>query len=192
MNAFFAMQNRMKHIKRWGLMRNTLPEDVQQHTAQCAMLAHALAVIGNRRLGRHYDANAVAVLALYHEAAEVLTGDLATPVKYFDPEIRQAYRRIEDTASQKLLDSLPQDLQTDYQPLLFPAEDEAAVLVKAADRLCAYLKCAEELKMGNHEFASAHRANYDALTAMNCPEADIFLREFAPAFSLSLDELTLG
>jgi len=191
MSAFFAILSRQKHIKRWGLMRNSSAEDVAQHTAQCAMLAHALAVIGNRRLGRAYDPAQAALRALYHESAEVLTGDLATPVKYFDQNLRDAYKRIETLAEQRLLQTLPQDMQEEYSALLTPPIDDIAKIVKAADRLCAYLKCVEELQAGNQEFESAARATLAKLSEMDCPEASIFLEEFAPAFGLTIDEISL-
>ena len=188
MSAFFALLNRMKHIHRWGLMRNTQSEDVLQHSAQCAMVAHTLALLGNARLGRRYDPAAVALQALYHEAPEVLTGDLATPIKYFDPDIRKAYRRIETLAAQHLLRQLPGDLQPDFAPLLMPEKDQTAALVKAADRICALLKCLQETGMGNNEFAAALETTKKALAEAPCPEADLFLEIFAPSFSHTLDQ----
>nr|MDD6335847.1 5'-deoxynucleotidase [bacterium] len=192
MSAFFAMMGRMKHIKRWGLMRNTQSENIQEHTAQCAAIAHALALLGNRRLGKAWDAQHIAVLALYHEAAEVITGDLATPIKYFDPEIKSAYKRIEGLAANHLLHLLPEDLQEDFAPLILPEPGSGeARLVKAADKLCAYLKCLEELKAGNSEFERAAASTRDAILALDCPEAELFLDIFGPSFSLTLDEITL-
>ena len=187
---FFALMNRMRHIRRWGLMRNIQNEDVLQHSAQCAMLAHALAVLGNRRLGRSYNPEQIALLALYHEAPEVLTGDLATPIKYFDPNIKNAYKHIEDLASQRLLNALPKDLRPDYAPLLSPAPQEVALLIKAADRLCAYIKCLEEKSSGNRDFKRASEATLRLLEEMNCPEVTIFMEDFLDAFTLTVDDLT--
>lgn len=191
MNHFFAYLARMKHIFRWGLMRNTRQENIQEHSLQVAMIAHALAVISNKRCAQNLNADRVATLAIYHEAAEVITGDLPTPVKYFSPDIRKAYASIEKEASQRLLDMLPQDLRVNYQPLLFEQQEEQQLwqLVKAADKICAYLKCIEEEKCGNQEFVHAKASIWDKLTQMQIPAVDIFMKEFLPSFSLTLDEL---
>ena len=191
MSSFFAMLGRLRHIKRWGLMRNTQPEDVLQHSAQCAMVAHALACLGNTRLGASYDANQIAVQALLHETSEVLTGDLATPIKYFDPRIRDAYHAIERQARDHMLASLPGDLAAVYTPLVSP-EDGAARLIKAADRICALIKCQEELRAGNDEFSVALRQTQAALDAMGCAEAELFMEEYFPAFCVTLDEQMSG
>lgn len=190
MSAFFALLNRMRYIRRWGLMRNTQGEDVLQHSAQCAMVAHALAVLGNERLERAYDPAAVALQALYHEGPEVLTGDLATPIKYFDPDMHRAYRRIEDQAAGHLLAQLPEDIRPHFHTLFIPQMGETQVLVKAADRICALLKCMEETAVGNGEFAVALSATRRSLSQMNCPEADLFMEIFAPSFCQTLDEQT--
>lgn len=191
MHHFFAYMARMKHIMRWGLMRNTTQENIQEHSLQVAMVAHALALIGNARCGKAYNADRVMSLAVYHEAAEVITGDLPTPIKYFSPEIRTAYGRIEREASDRLLGMLPKDLHQHYIALLLPQEAEEALwqLVKAADRICAYLKCVEEEKGGNAEFSRAKQSIWKKLQQMQLPEAEIFLQEFLPSFTLTLDEL---
>lgn len=189
MSHFYAYLSRMKLIRRWGLMRNTREENIQEHSHQCAVLAHALAVLGNKRLGKDYDPAHVALLALYHESAETITGDLATPIKYFNPEIRDAYKKIEHVAELRLLSMLPSDFQAEYLPLLQPKSDASWALVKAADTLCAYLKCVEERKAGNHEYEKAESAILAKMSEMSCPELHIFLQEFAPSFELTLDEL---
>ncbi len=189
MSHFFAYLGRMKHILRWGLMRNTQPENIQEHSLQVAMIGHALATIRNRHFGGNVDANEVAVLAVFHEASEVITGDLATPIKYFSPDIRGSYKRLEDIAQNKILGMLPEELQEAYRPLLIQQPGEAHDLMKAADKLCAYLKCLEELKAGNREFERAMQTIRRDLDTLGMPEVDYFLREFAPSFELTLDEL---
>ena len=149
---FYAYMARMKHIKRWGLRRSTREENDQEHSLMVAMIAHALAVIANTRYGGAIDVGSVVTLAIYHEAAEVITGDLASPIKYFNPGIKDAFKTIEQLASEQLLNYLPEDLQQTYQPLLFPDETSKEwKLVKAADKISAYLKCLEELGCGNDE-----------------------------------------
>lgn len=192
-NSFFAMMSRMKYIDRWALMRNSQEENVSEHSLEVAMLAHALCVIGNKRLGKTLNADRAAVIALYHDATEIITGDMPTPVKYFDREIRAAYRRIEDDATDKLLSQLPEDLRAEYKSYLLPDEEEEASLlelVKAADKLSALIKCLEEEKGGNREFAKAEKTTREKLTEMHLPEVDIFLLEFLPAYSCTLDELS--
>ncbi|MDR3052074.1 MAG: 5'-deoxynucleotidase [Oscillospiraceae bacterium] len=187
---FFAYMARMKHIRRWGLMRNTQQENDAEHAAQVAMIAHALAVLRNTRFGGQVNAGWVTQLALYHDAAEVLTGDLATPVKYFNPEIKAAYRGIEAAAAQRLLAMLPGDMRAAYAPLLQPDTAETAWrLVKAADRIAAYLKCVEELSAGNREFAQAAESTLASIRALGLSEVDAFMAQFAPSFALSLDQL---
>lgn len=186
---FFAILSRMKYITRWGLMRNTREENLSEHSLDTAVLAHALALIGNRRLGKSYDPGLAALFALYHDATEILTGDLPTPVKYYNPDIRDAYKQIERSAGDQLLSYLPEDLRPDYAALLFPPE-KYLPLVKAADKLSAYIKCTEEEKMGNHEFDAAAVATRAAIERLSLPEADIFLREFMEGFGLTLDEQT--
>ena len=187
---FYAYMARMRLIKRWSLRRSIIEENDQEHSLQVAMIAHALAVIGKRRLFRVYDEEALLKLAIYHEAAEVITGDLASPIKYFNPGISKAFKEIERLASEKLIGYLPEDLRPEFEPLLFPDESSGEwKLVKAADKICAYLKCVEELSLGNREFATAESDIRGALTAMNIPEVDEFMREFAPSFSKALDQL---
>jgi len=191
MSHLFAYLSRMKFIKRWGLMHNTYPENIQEHSLRVAMIAHALAVIRNRFFDGRLDPGRVAVLALYHDAGEVLTGDLPAPVKYFNPQIRTAYRSIEAAAHDKLLALVPDPLKADYRPLFLPEESERAhwEIVKAADKICAYVKCLEEVAAGNGEFTKAEKALRATVDALELPEIRYFLETFAPSFRLTLDEL---
>jgi 5'-deoxynucleotidase len=191
MSHFFAYLSRMKFIRRWGLMHNTYPENIQEHSLRVAMVAHALAVIRNRLFQGNVSAERTAVLALYHDASEVLTGDLPAPVKYFNPEIKNAYKEIEVAAARKLLNMIPEDLKADYQRLFFgeEADKEQRDLVKAADKLCAYLKCLEEIAAGNQEFAKAEKALRAGVEELDLPEVRYFLDTFVPSFRLTLDEL---
>lgn len=190
MHHFFAYMARMRNITRWGLMRNTFPENDQEHALQCAMIAHALATIANVRYGGTHDADRIAALAIYHDAGEVITGDLATPIKHFNPEVREAFDALERMARGRLLGMLPEDLQASYAPYLDADETgDAWRIVKAADRICAYVKCVEEVKAGNGEFAKAQESILRDIEAMDRPEVRDFMREFAPSFGLSLDEL---
>ena len=191
MYSFFAMLSRMKYIDRWALMRNSRRENISEHSHEVAALAHALAVIGNKRLGKHLQAERAALLGLYHDSTEILTGDLPTPVKYRDDQIRGAYKHIENLAAQSLLARLPEDLRDEYESLFVPQEDEAYLwkLVKAADKLSALIKCIEEEKTGNREFVQAQQATRETLEAMQLPELEIFMQEFLPAYSLTLDEM---
>ena len=191
MKHFFAYLSRMRLIRRWGLMRNTYEENIQEHSLHVVIVAHGLAVIRNTHFGGTINADRVAVLAAYHEAGEVFTGDLPTPIKYFNPEIKQAYVAIENFAKERLRGMLPVELQSTYQSLLFPTLDEQELwrIVKAADKICAYLKCVEELKTGNQEFAKAERAIRKELDQLNLPEVSFFMDTFAPSFGLALDEL---
>ena len=187
---FYAYMARMKLIKRWGLRHNTREENDQEHSLQVAMIAHALAVYKNRRYGGNVDVEKVLLYALYPEAAEVITGDLASPIKYFNPGIRDAYKAIERMASEKLLDYLPEDFQEDFRALLFPDEESCEWrIVKAADRISAYVKCLEEYGFGNREFLTAQENIRASVSQMNMPEAEDFMREFAPSFMLPLDAL---
>lgn len=190
-NHFFAMLYRMKYINRWGLMKNTRPENISEHSLDTAVLAHALALIGNRYFGRDYPSEHVALLALFHDCPEIITGDLPTPVKYHSPEIRDAYKDVESVAAQQLLSLLPEELREDYRALLLPdaSQEEWLRLVKAADKLSALTKCMEEKKSGNTEFADAQASLRQAITELNVPEADFFMREFLPSYLLTLDEL---
>lgn len=189
-NSFFALIFRQKYIRRWGLMRNVEDETLAEHSAHVAMLAHALALIGNKRLGKNYDLGMITVAALYHDGTEVYTGDMPTPIKYNTPELRQSYARIEEQAALTLLSHLPEDLREDYAPLLKEdLPEDLHRIVKAADKLAAYIKCVEEVKFGNAEFADAKKTTFNALKARNIPELEIFLEEFLPAFELTLDEM---
>ena len=186
---FFAYISRMRFIQRWALMRNTAPENVQEHSHQVAVLAHALAVIRNEQFGGHLDPGAVAVAALYHDASEILTGDMPTPIKYDNPAIRSAYQDVEAVAERKLLQMLPPELQGAYAPVLTAVDPEVERLVKAADKLSAHIKCLEELKAGNAEFREAAAQTRKALEAFDLPEVRYFMDTFLPSFSLTLDEL---
>ena len=186
---FFAYVSRLRFIQRWALMRNTALENVQEHSHQVAVLAHALAVIRNEKFGGSVDAGQVAVAALYHDASEILTGDMPTPIKYDNPDIRRAYKEVEAVAERKLLEMLPGELQAVYAPIITPDNGEVERLVKAADKLSAYIKCLEELKAGNNEFREAAAQTLRALEAYGLPEVAYFLEVFMPSFSLTLDEL---
>jgi 5'-deoxynucleotidase len=188
-SSFFAYIGRMRYITRWALMRNTDSENVQEHSHMVAVLAHALAVIGRRLYGREIDAGQVAVAALYHDASEILTGDMPTPIKYYNPEIKNSYRKVEAVANDKLLSLLPEELRADYEPVLKIADPEIHRLVKAADKLSAYIKCVEELKAGNAEFRRAAEQTRAALEEMHMPELDYFMEHCLDSFSRTLDEL---
>ena len=189
-NKFFALISRMRYINRWGLMRNTDVENIQEHSHMVAVLAHGLALIRRDILGLPGpDPDRCAAAGLYHDASEILTGDLPTPVKYFNPEIKQAYKQVERISGEKLLSMLPEALRTSYQHLIQEDDPETLPIVKAADKLSAYIKCVEELKAGNQEFESAARQTMAAMKAMDLPELTYFLEEFLPAFSLNLDQL---
>jgi 5'-deoxynucleotidase len=193
MSHFFAYLARMKYIERWGLMRNTIRENIQEHSLQVAMIAHGLALLKNQYCGGAVNPERVALLAMFHEVSEVITGDLATPIKYFNPEIKKAYKEIEGIAGQRLFSMLPAQLQADYRKLLFPEDDPAErqhlELVKAADKLAAYFKCLEELQMGNQEFSKAAKTIKGQIDHLGLREVSLFLELFAPSFSLTLDEL---
>ena len=185
---FFALFSRMKYIDRWSLMRNTDTESLSQHSLDVAAIAHALAVIGNKRLGKSYDTGKIALIGMYHDMPEIITGDMPTPVKYHNTEIREAFGNIEKAAQRSLLHSLPEDLREDYREYLIPDEsDENCRLVKAADKISALLKCLLEERSGNTEFIKAREATEKSLHEMNCEEVEIFLEEFLESFSLVLD-----
>ena len=186
---FFPMISRMRYINRWGLMRNTRLENIQEHSHQVAVLAHALAVIENRYFGGQIDPGAVAVAALYHDASEILTGDMPTPIKYDNPDIQSAYKDVESVAERKLLSMLPPDLRPDFEEAVTIPDPEVHAIVKAADKLSAYIKCVEELKAGNAEFREAAAQTRRALENYGLPEVDYFLETFLESFSLTLDEL---
>jgi len=187
---FYAYMARMKLIRRWSLRRNTREENDQEHSLQVAMISHALAVIRNKRYGGSINIEEVMLLATYHEAPEVITGDIATPIKYFNPKIKNSFKAIERMASEQLLDYLPEDLRSEYEPLLLPDEEtEEWKLVKAADKISAYLKCLEEEGYGNQEFIAAKQNIESAIRALNLPEVNDFMDQFAPSFMLPLDGL---
>jgi 5'-deoxynucleotidase len=192
MSHFFAYLSRMKFIKRWGLMHNTYPENVQEHSLRVAQIAHALALIKNRFYGGSVDPDRVAVLGLYHDAGEVLIGDLPSPIKYFNPEIRKAYKDIESSAVDKLVSMMPNELADDYRDILNGKSSEPAhlELVKAADKICAYIKCLEEAVSGNREFSKAEESLRAAVHEIELPEVEYFLKTFVPSFRLTLDELS--
>ena len=190
MYKFFAFLNRMKFIKRWSLMRSVREENIMEHSQQVAVIAHALALINNKIFGGSINVNEVVLLAQYHEVGEVITGDLPTPIKYFNPEIKTAYKDLEKNASLRLLAMLPKTLQGEYEKFILPNEDtEEYKLVKCADRLAAYLKCVEEVKTGNAEFKKAKASIGSELKNSKRPEVEYYLKEFAPAYDLTLDEL---
>ena len=192
MSHFFAYLSRMRFIGRWGLMHSSRPENIQEHSLRVAMIAHALAVVRTRLFGGGVSPERVALLALYHDAGEVLTGDLPRPVKYFNPEIEASYRRIETVAREKLLGMVPEALRTDYASLLRPETASGAEqeIVTAADKLCAYMKCLEEVTAGNREFVEAEKALRQTIGAIDLPEVRYFVETFVPSFRLTLDELT--
>jgi 5'-deoxynucleotidase len=191
MSHFFAWMARMRFIQRWGLMHSTHAENIQEHSLRVAMIAHALAVIRNRLYAGDLSPDRAAALAMYHDASEVLTGDLPRPVKYFNPAIERAYHALERVAREKLLAMLPPPLQPDYQSLLVPGAQDAAhlELVKAADKLCAYIKCLEEASAGNREFSEAEKVLRQNVEGIDLPEVRYFLATFVPSFRLTLDEL---
>ena len=187
---FYAYMDRMKYIKRWQLMRSEREENIMEHSQSVTMLAHALAIIKNKLFGGSVDVEKTVLYALYHETGEVMTGDLPTPIKYYNPEIHGAYKQLERTACEKLAEMLPKELQDEIKPFVLSDEtSEEYKLVKAADRLSAYLKCLEELRSGNGEFKNAKNSLEVDLHARNMPEVEYFFENFVPSFLLSLDEL---
>ncbi|MCH3986953.1 MAG: 5'-deoxynucleotidase [Lachnospiraceae bacterium] len=189
-NQFFAMLSRMKYINRWGLMRNTRQENNCEHSLETAYIAHALGLIANRYFGKHLDAQRLAVLGMYHDVTEIITGDMPTPVKYYSPVIRQAYAGVEQVARDQLLEGLPEEMREDYRPLLMPTEEEKELwkYVKAADSISAYLKCIEERNMGNEDFRDAEQSIREKIQNMHLPEAEFFIEHFLPAYEGTLDE----
>lgn len=188
---FFAILSRMKYINRWGLMRNTITENISEHSLETAFIAHVLALYRNVRFGGSVDPERCALLAMYHDVTEIITGDLPTPVKYYNSEIKAQYDKVEKMAEEKLLSYLPDDLRGYYTSLLGKAPEEAELwmLVKAADKLSALIKCIEERQMGNGDFSEAEKSTIKAIHQMKLPEAEEFLREFFPSYSLTIDDI---
>jgi len=188
--SFFALVSRMKNITRWSLMRNNTLENIQEHSHMVAVIAHALAVIRRDVFGRNADPGLAASIALFHDSSEIFTGDMPTPIKYYDAEIMEAYKKVESVASRKLLTALPSEMRPAYKTILSPAEEnEMLELVKAADRLAAYIKCIEELKTGNMDFRLAAEQSKEKLSLTGLQEVEYFVENFIPAFELTLDEL---
>lgn len=190
-NHFFAMLSRMKYINRWALMRNTHTENISEHSHEVAMIAHSLAVIHNKRFGGNVNAERVALLGIYHDAPEIITGDMPTPVKYYSMQIHEAFNKVEDDACNALLDMLPNDMQDEYRPFFFKTEEDRELwkFVKAADKICAYTKCLEEAKAGNGDFAKAAKTNLKSINEIDMPEVKCFMEDFLPSYNLTLDEM---
>lgn len=189
---FYAMMSRMKYINRWGLMNNTKYENLSEHSLQVAMLAHCLVLIHNKRFNGNLNPERAGMLAIYHDSTEIITGDMPTPIKYFNSTIKDAYKDIENAAADRLCSLLPEDFRQDMEEIIKQSSEgdrELKKYVKAADRFSALIKCIEELRMGNEEFRQAKNAIEKSIAEMNMPEADVFAEEFLPAFSLSLDEM---
>lgn len=190
-NHFFAMMSRMKYIKRWALMRNTQKENISEHSLEVAMIAHNLAIISNVRFGNDLPVEKVAMMGLYHDCTEIITGDMPTPIKYHSTELHQAFQKVENLASEQLLNMLPEDMRSYYKNLFFHEERDEYLwkLVKAADKISAYCKCIEEEKSGNTEFRKAKQSIEESLLDMKLPEVSVFLEVFMPSFEMTLDEL---
>ncbi|WP_297141545.1 5'-deoxynucleotidase [uncultured Eubacterium sp.] len=189
---FFAMVNRMKYIDRWALMPNANKENIAEHSHSVAVIAHALALIGNREFGKNYNPERAALLALYHDTTEVITGDMPTPVKYYNDEIKSVYKDIEETAGDRLLKMLPDDYKQDYVPLFHKSDEDKQLwkLVKAADKISALVKCIEENRMGNREFDIALKSQEEKIADIDMPEVKFFSEHFLKAYYLTLDEHT--
>ena len=190
-NSFYAMMSRMKYIERWALMRNSITENICEHSLEVSILAHALAVIGKERLGKQLNAEKAALIGIYHDATEIITGDMPTPIKYFNESIQGAFKAVEHAAAERLLMMLPKDIRRSYETLFFPETEDAYLwkLVKGADKLSALIKCMEERKAGNSEFISAEKSIRNILESMQLEEINIFMKEFLPAYDKTLDEL---
>ena len=189
-NHFFAMLSRMKYINRWGLMRNTIKENISEHSLEVGFIAHALGVINNEIYHGSLNAERLALLGIFHDVTEIITGDMPTPVKYYSPVIRNAYKEVETVARDQMLEGLPPGLQHIYRPILLetPEEEELWKYVKAADKLSALIKCIEEKQMGNQDFAQAKESTEKAVHSLKLPEAEYFMEHFLPAYNLTLDE----
>ena len=191
MYHFFAMLSRMKYINRWGLMRNTREENICEHSLEVALVAHARATVGNRKFGRRYNPERAAMLAMLHDASEIITGDMPTPVKYHSEEIRKAYAEVEDLAVEHLVNMLPEDLRPAYREIMTmggEGDEELKPLIKAADKISAVIKCVEERRSGNRDFSKAEQTITQAIRDMGLPEADYFMKEFLPSYGLTLEE----
>ncbi len=190
-NSFYAMMSRMKYIERWALMRNSITENICEHSLEVSILAHALATIGKERLGKQVNAEKAALIGIYHDVTEIITGDMPTPIKYFNDSIQGAFKAVEHAAAERLLMMLPEDIRKSYETLFFPETEDDFLwkLVKGADKLSALIKCMEERKAGNSEFLSAEKSLRGILEAMKLEEIDIFMKEFLPAYDKTLDEL---
>ena len=191
-NLFYAYMARLKLIRRWSLMRNTIPENDAEHSLQVAMMAHGIALLGRERYGREVNPEHVVTLAVYHDVSEVLTGDLPTPVKYFDPEIKKAYDHVESSAKDKMISQLPAEMQLSYDMLMNPEDEDAELMkyVKAADKLSALIKCIEEERAGNRDFEKAKESTMKKIEELDMPEVDFFVKNFLPGYYLTLDEQT--
>lgn len=189
-NHFYAMLSRMKYINRWGLMRNTRVENISEHSLEVAFVAHALGVINNEVFGGSLPAERLAILGMYHDVTEIITGDMPTPVKYYSPVIRNAYAEVEHVAKDEMLSGLPEMMRKHYNSVLLETEEEEElwIYVKAADKMSALIKCIEEQQMGNQDFADAAATIEKALVDMNLKEVDYFMKEFLPAYKLTLDK----
>lgn len=190
-STFYAMVSRMKYINRWALMRNSYPENLSEHSLEVGMIAHALALISNKKFGNNLNAERAAVIGMYHDCTEIITGDMPTPIKYYNKDTKAAYKNVERQAAEELLSLLPEYLREEYISVFFKDEEEDYIwkLVKAADRISAYIKCLEEEKTGNREFGNAKASVYEKLTQMDLPEVRVFFREFIEGYKKTLDEL---
>lgn len=189
-NHFYAMLSRLKYINRWGLMRNTRNENLCEHSLEVAFVAHALGIINNEVYGGNINAERLAILGMYHDVTEIITGDMPTPVKYYNPVIRNAYKEVEKVAGKQMLSGLSREIRDRYESVLTETEEEKELwkYVKAADKISAYIKCLEERKTGNMDFADAEQTIYKAITDMHMDEVDYFMKEYIPAYMLTLDE----
>lgn len=190
-NGFYAMLFRMKHINRWGIMHSLIPDKLSTHSLEVAFIAHALALIGNEKFGKAYDADRIAVKAMYHDVPEIFTGDIPTPVKYYSDDTKSAYDKVEEASVEKLISMLPEELKKQYSGV-FVHTPEEHVLIKAADRISAYIKCLEEIRYGSNEFQDASVRLLSAIKDMECSEADLFMREFLDAFDKPIDSILSG
>ena len=190
MSSFFAYISRMKFIRRWGLMRNIHDENIQEHSMQVAMIAHNLALVENKLYGGEYDAAYIMVLAAYHEVSEIITGDLPTPIKYYNPMIMKEYKKIEKMANEKIIGMLPDELAGEYEDIIIQPDDENHKIVKAADKIAAYIKCVEELTAGNHEFIKAKDSLKKTIDEIELKSVKYFMETFMDSFNLTLDELS--